>query len=79
MSFVLSPASACDSAEAFTYVPMPPFQSRSTGARRISRMSSTGESSCASIANASLISSEIGIDLAVRGYTPPPAEMTSAS
>ncbi len=79
MSFVLSPASACDSVEALTYVPMPPFQSRSTGARRISRISSTGESSRASISNAALTWSEIGIDFAVRGQTPPPSEMTSGS
>ena len=41
-SLVLSPASACVSSDAFTYVPMPPFQSRSAGARRIAAISSGG-------------------------------------
>ena len=44
-SLTRSPTSACDSSDAFTYVPMPPFQSRSTGARRIAVISSAGESS----------------------------------
>ena len=39
-----SPTSACVSSEDLTNVPMPPFQSRSTGARRIARTSSSGSS-----------------------------------
>ena len=41
-SFALSPTSASVSRDDFTYVPMPPFQSRSTGARRIALISSVG-------------------------------------
>ena len=60
---------------AFTYVPIPPLNSRSTGASRIARISSTGESATASSASpsAARIASDTGIDFAVRGHTPPPA------
>src|SRR5262249_3791923 len=41
-SLALSPTSASSSAAALTNVPMPPFQSMSTGARRIARISPAG-------------------------------------
>ena len=78
-SFALSPASAWLSDCAFTYVPMPPFQRSSTGARRSAWISSLGFSDSSSIPSASRASGETGIDLAVRSYTPPPAEMASRS
>ena len=60
----------CDSVEALTYVPMPPFHSRSTGAWRIAFISSAGRhlgdlglDAERRRASAALI----GIDLAVRG------------
>ena len=65
-SLALSPASACDSKLAFTYVPMPPFQSRSTGARSSAWISSFGLSDSSSMPSASRASSDSGIDLAVR-------------
>ena len=43
-SLALSPTSALDSADDFTYVPMPPFHSRSTGAFRIACIRSAGVS-----------------------------------
>ena len=58
---------------------MPPFQSRSTGARRSARISSFGASASSSIASASRASGESGIDLALRGKTPPPGEISSRS
>ena len=77
-SFARSPTSACRSLRAFTYVPMPPFQSRSTGARRSARISALGVSRSASTPITARTSGEIGIDLAVRGKTPPPAEISPA-
>ena len=41
-SFARSPTCACDSSLAFTYVPMPPFHSRSTGSFRIALTTSLG-------------------------------------
>ncbi len=78
-SFVLSPTSECVSDAARTYVPMPPFQSRSAGARRIARISSFGVSSSASVPSAARTGSVSAIDFALRGWTPPPAEMTVSS
>ena len=54
---------------------MPPLNSRSTGASRIARISSTGLSVVTPSArpSAARIGSETGIDFAVRGHTPPPA------
>jgi hypothetical protein len=54
---------------------MPPLNSRSTGARRIERISSTGVSASTPSARprAARIGSDTGIDFAVRGHTPPPA------
>ncbi len=46
---------------------MPPFQSRSTGARRSALITSLGASASSSIASASRASGESGIDLALRG------------
>jgi hypothetical protein len=75
----LSPAWACVSEDAFTYVPMPPFHSRSTGARSSARISSVGFSRSASMPSARRAGSDSGIDLALRGHTPPPSEMSDAS
>ena len=54
---------------------MPPLNSRSTGASRIARISSTGVrvSTPSSSPRAARIGPETGIDFAVRGQTPPPA------
>ena len=74
-SLVRSPTSACDSSEAFTNVPMPPFQNRSTGARRIAVFSSAGGSAVteSSRPSAARISGPSGTLLASSGKTPPPA------
>ncbi len=72
-------ASASVSVEAFTSVPMPPFQSRSTGARRIARMTSVGGSDSSVTPSASRACGESRIDFAVRGKTPPPSEISSRS
>ncbi len=74
-----SPASACVSSELLTYVPTPPLHSRSTGARRIAWMSSFGGSDSASTPSARRASGDTGIDFAVRGNTPPPAEIRERS
>ena len=47
-SLARSPTSVLDSSVAFTYVPMPPFHSRSTGMRRMARMISFGVAVAAS-------------------------------
>ena len=78
-SFAWSPTSACVSSRAFTNVPMPPFQSRSTGARSIARISSFGVSDSSSTPSAARASGESGIDFAVRGNTPPPGEISAGS
>ena len=60
---------------------MPPFQSRSTGAARIAFISSAGVTCAAppSMPSADRTSALTGTDLAVRGYTPPPAEISEWS
>ena len=60
---------------------MPPFQSRSTGARRIAEISSSGESAAtpASRPSAARACAEIGTDFADRAHTPPPAEISDES
>jgi hypothetical protein len=59
---------------------MPPFHSRSTGAVRIARISSGGLTApVASRPSAARTSAETGIDLAVRGYTPPPGLILDVS
>ena len=60
-------------------MPMPPFQSRSTGARRIARITSLGASASSSIPSAARAASDSGIHLAVRGQTPPPSEIFARS
>ena len=74
-SFALSPASRALSVDAFTYVPMPPLNSRSTGASRAARISSTGGrlSTPSGRPSAARMGAETGMDFAVRGHTPPPA------
>ena len=80
-SLALSPASAWVSSLALTYVPIPPFHSRSAGARRTARISSGGLSrvTSSSIPSAARISGPTGTDFAVRGHTPPPALIASRS
>ena len=60
---------------------MPPFHSRSTGARRIAEISSSGDSAvtAASRPSAARACSETGTDLADRAQTPPPAEISPLS
>ena len=58
---------------------MPPFQSRSTGARRIAWMSSLGVSRSACTSSAAWTWADRAIDLAVRGKTPPPSEISDVS
>ena len=59
---------------------MPPFQRRSTGARRIARTTSFGvrAAGATSMPRAAIASAERVIDFAVRGHTPPPDEMRSS-
>ena len=60
---------------------MPPFHSRSTGACRIAFISSAGVSLAApgSMPSALRTCGVTGIDLALRGWTPPPAEISEVS
>lgn len=78
-SLDLSPTSALDSAEDFTYVPMPPFHSRSTGALRMARIRSAGVIffTPASMPRAARTWALIWMDLAERGWMPPPWESSS--
>ena len=60
---------------------MPPFHSRSTGAARIAETSWSGVSEAASLSSPSTAAA-CGVsrtDLAVRGHTPPPAEISAGS
>ena len=77
----LSPTEALVSRSAFTYVPMPPFQSRSTSAVSIARISSAGVSALTSSAmpSATRTCADTGTDFALRGYTPPPELSREAS
>ena len=76
-----SPTSALVSDAAFTYVPMPPFHNRSTGALRIALMSSVGDSDSTSapIPSTSRISGVIATALRLRANTPPPLEIFDLS
>ena len=65
--------------DALTTVPMPPFHSRSTGARRIARITSVGGSDSSLMPSASRACGDSGIDFAVRGKTPPPSEIIARS
>lgn len=78
-SLALSPTSAFDSAEDLMYVPMPPFHSRSTRALRIVCIRSAGVIlvTPGSMPSASRMCALTGIDLALRGWMPPPAEISS--
>ena len=60
---------------------MPPFHSRSTGARRIAEISSSGDSAVTepSRPSAARACAETGTDFAERGQTPPPAEISDVS
>ena len=60
---------------------MPPFHSRSTGARRIAEISSSGDraTTAASRPSAARACAETGTDFADRGQTPPPAEISAVS
>ena len=77
-SLALSPTSALVSLEAFTYVPIPPFQSRSTSRgedRAHQFLRRHLRDRWARCPAATRTSGVIGIDFAERGYTPPPGEM----
>ena len=78
-SLVRSPAAAWDSVAAFTYVPMPPFQSKSTGRRRIARMISFGVAAAVSMPSSARASPGSVIDLALRSNTPPPRDSARLS
>ena len=58
---------------------MPPFQSRSTGARSSARIRSLGASASSRTSSAARSSGDSGIDLAERENTPPPFEISSRS
>ncbi len=58
---------------------MPPFQNRSTGACRMAFISSAGVSFAASMPSRSRTWADSAIDLAERGKTPPPAEISDLS
>ena len=60
---------------------MPPFQSRSTGARRIAWISSAGVIVVAPLgsASASAICGVMSIDFRLRGKMPPPSEISERS
>ena len=60
---------------------MPPFQSRSTGASRIARISSAGVIRTVPSREAERLThlGVTGIDLALRGNTPPPSEIREVS
>ncbi len=83
VSLVRSPASALVSVDAFTKVPIPPFQSRSTGARRIALTTSSGVRGAARSTSPTpstrRAASDRSTDFAARGYTPPPGESTAGS
>ena len=76
-----SPTSACVSLLAFTYVPMPPFHSRSTGAFRMALISSLGvmDFTPSAMPSAARTSGVMSMDLALRGWMPPPLEISLAS
>jgi hypothetical protein len=78
-SLVRSPTSAWVSVDAFTYVPIPPFHNRSTGAASTALMSSFGVSVRAVMPSRSRTSSDNGTALAERGHTPPPLEILARS
>ena len=78
-SLARSPTSAWDSSEAFTNVPMPPFQNMSTGARRIAWQSSVGGRLSASMPSAARACGESGTPFAERGQTPPPSLISALS
>ena len=76
-----SPTSAFDWFDAFTYVPMPPFHSRSTGADRIAEIRLSGDIAV-SVSGSPSTARTWGvswIDLTDRGKTPPPADSSAWS
>ena len=58
---------------------MPPNQTRSTGAFRIAEMSAVGSISSSVMPSAAFTSGVRRIVLALRGKTPPPAEISALS
>ena len=80
-SLARSPMAELSSVAALTYVPMPPFHSRSTGACRIAFISSAGVMVDVPLGRprASTISRVMGTDFSDRSNTPPPALMRSVS
>ncbi|MNF15050.1 hypothetical protein D3C80_2174880 [compost metagenome] len=75
----LSPTSAWLSLLALTYVPIPPFHSRSTGALSKAFSSSVGVSLSASMSKRSFICGEIAMLFALREKIPPPSDMMLVS
>lgn len=65
--------------DALTYVPIPPFHSRSTGAVTMARIISVGvrDVTCSPRPSLARTGEVTGIALALRGYTPPPSLISS--
>ena len=81
-SFARSPTSVWPSFVAFTYVPMPPFQRRSTGACSTHRITSAGVISAGAssgIARTSLTCADSVTHFAARSITLAPSESTDRS
>ena len=62
-------------------MPIPPFQSRSTGADKMAEIRSSGDSAetVASMPRAVRACCDTGTDFADRGQTPPPGEISASS
>jgi hypothetical protein len=58
---------------------MPPNHNRPTSARRIALITSAGVASVLAMPSMARTSSESRIDFALRGYTPPPREISALS
>ncbi len=72
-----SRAAAWSSQLAFTYVPMPPSQSRSARASRMARISSFGVSVFFGRSSSFCTSSDTVIDFALRSKTAPPFDSSA--
>ncbi len=63
----------------FTYVPIPPFHSTSTGARRMALTNSLGVNVARSAPRTAWACGLISMDFNDRGYTPPPDDSSAGS
>ena len=79
LSLALSPASAWLSSDDLTYVPMPPFQIRSTGAFNSAVIKSFGDILSSLMAKRVFISGLMSKDLLLRLNRVPPFEMSFVS